>query len=256
MINVLLGIMIPFIGTTLGSALVFFMKNTLNYRLEKFFLGIAGGVMISASIWSLLLPAIDWSEGLGIPVWLPSTIGLVVGFLLLLIINAVTGKLQKNGENDLSKTKDKSIMIFAVTLHNIPEGLAVGVALAVAYFNASSFSAMSALMLSIGIAIQNFPEGAIVSMPLKSCGMSKGKSFMYGVLSGAVEPIAGIIAFFITGFVSSILPFVLSFAAGAMIFVVISELIPESQEGGQGNIASIGFAFGFILMMVLDIALG
>ena len=253
MINTLLILLIPFLGTTLGSAVVFLIRVKLNVKIEKLFLGFAGGVMFAASIWSLIIPAIEQSENFKIPKWLPATIGILLGYIILILIDVLIKKIQTTPQTTIQK--DRQMMSFVVALHNVPEGLAVGVALSGAYFGGSPITLVSAMMLAIGIAIQNFPEGAIISLPLKASGNSKGKSFFMGVLSGLVEPISGLIAFFITGFISSILPYVLAFSAGAMIFVVVRELIPEAQEDGFQNISTFGFFFGFLIMMILDVAL-
>ena len=254
---IIISLIIPLVGTTLGSAMVFFLKKEINPKLQKFLLGFASGVMIAASIWSLMQPAID-SFGKGdFRKWLFPAIGFVlgVGFMLLLdyLVPHIHGNNQEEGikKNKLSKTFK---MMLAVTLHNVPEGLAVGVVIASAMTGNVSEEAM--LALAIGMAIQNFPEGAIVSMPLKEEGLSKGRAFLYGFISGVVEPISAIIALLVTYFVSAILPFVLAFAAGVMIYVVVEELIPEANEGEHSNLATIGLAIGFVLMMVLDIALG
>ena len=251
MLDILLGILLPFVGTTMGSAMVFFMKDKINSKLEKFLLGFSAGIMIAASIWSLLLPAINNSIQMNVPVWFPATLGLMLGFIFLHFTRNIFNKNAKNTQNERKK-----IMIFAVTLHNIPEGLAVGIAMSMAFFGEGEISFMSALMLSVGIAIQNFPEGAIISMPLKANGNSKSKSFWIGTVSGIVEPISAVIAFFITKIINSILSYILAFASGAMIYVVVSELIPESQESEYKNISTFGFFIGFIIMMILDIALG
>ena len=216
MLEVILGFIIPFAGTTLGAFMVFFMKSSINEKLEKVLIGFAAGVMTAASIWSLLIPAIESSTGLKVLSWLPAAIGLITGFVLLYFMDKL---LQKS-----NKSNSKTLTIFAITIHNIPEGMAVGVALAGAFFGNSLLSLAGALALAIGIAVQNFPEGAIVSMPLKASGINKSKAFLYGTLSGIVEPIFACISFFIAGFVSGILPYVLSFAAGSMIYVVINEL--------------------------------
>ena len=252
---VVISLLIPLFGTTLGSAMVFFLKDKINPKLQKILLGFASGVMIAASIWSLLEPAIDTYGDF--KKWLIPGIGFIVGigFLLLLdyLIPHIHIDKQEEGikRNRLSKT---SKMFLAVTLHNIPEGLAVGVV--IAGMISGNLNEHAMLVLSIGIAIQNFPEGAIISMPLKEEGYSKLKAFLYGFFSGVVEPIAALIAILLTYYVSTILPFVLAFAAGAMIYVVVEELIPEANEGEHSNLATIGLAFGFVLMMVLDIALG
>ena len=254
---IIISLIIPLVGTTLGSAMVFFLKKEINPKLQKFLLGFASGVMIAASIWSLMQPAID-SFGKGdFRKWLFPAIGFVlgVGFMLLLdyLVPHIHGNNQEEGikKNKLSKTFK---MMLAVTLHNVPEGLAVGVVIASAMTGNVNEQAM--LALAIGMAIQNFPEGAIVSMPLKEEGLSKGRAFLYGFISGVVEPISAIIALLVTYFVSAILPFVLAFAVGVMIYIVVEELIPEANEGEHSNLATIGLAIGFVLMMVLDIALG
>ena len=257
--NILIGLLIPFIGTTLGSAMVFLMKNKLNDRLEKVLLGFASGVMVAASVWSLIIPSIDMAREQNLIAWLPATIGFVLGIIFLLILDNIIPHLHiksREPEGLKSKLGKSAMMVLAVTLHNIPEGMAVGVTLAGAISGNSTITMAGALALSLGIAIQNFPEGAIISMPLKEEGNTKGKSFLYGTLSGIVEPIFGGITILLTSLVVPILPYLLSFAAGAMIYVVIEELIPESQVGKHSNLGTIGFTFGFILMMILDIALG
>lgn len=253
------GVLIPFIGTTLGSAMVFLMKNKINGKIEKALLGFASGVMIAASIWSLLIPAIEMSKSQNTISWLPASIGFLAGiFFLLLLDNIIPHLHLKSSEPEgiKSNLKKTTMMMLAVTLHNIPEGLSVGVALAGAVSGNTTITITGALALSIGIAIQNFPEGAIISMPLKSEGISKIKAFTYGTLSGIVEPIGTIITLLLTSLVVPILPYLLSFAAGAMIYVVVEELIPESQSGAHSNIGVIGVAIGFVIMMILDIALG
>lgn len=260
-INILIGLLIPFVGTLLGSAMVFFLKGKMNTKLEKILLGFASGVMIAASIWSLIMPAIDMSEGYGEFNWVPAVVGFVLGMLFLLLLDTIIPHLHiKSEEPEGGKAKNKisrkSMLLFAVTLHNIPEGMAVGVMFSGIISGNEYISLAGAFALSIGIAIQNFPEGAIISMPLVGEGLSKKKSFLYGTLSGIVEPIFGLIAILLVTFISNILPYFLSFAAGAMIYVVVEELIPASQEGKHSNLATIGVMFGFALMMVLDVALG
>ena len=257
--NVFMGLLIPFLGTTLGSGIVFFMKNKMNDKVEKILLGFASGVMVAASIWSLLIPSIDMAEEQKIIAWVPATIGFILGIIFLLILDNIIPHLHlksKEPEGLKAKLKKTTMMVLAVTLHNIPEGMAVGVALAGALSRNSSITMAGAIALSIGIAIQNFPEGAIISMPLKEEGNSKGKSFLYGTLSGIVEPIGGFITILLTSLVVPILPYLLSFAAGAMMYVVVEELIPESQVGKHSNLGTIGFSIGFIIMMILDVALG
>ena len=257
--NIAIGLLIPFIGTTLGSAMVFFMRNKINRKVERLLLGFAAGVMIAASIWSLLIPAMDMAEQQGKATWVPAAIGFSLGILFLLLLDHIIPHLhlKKNKPEGIkAKLKNSTMMVLAVTLHNIPEGMAVGVVFAGLMTQNSGITFASALALAIGIAIQNFPEGAIISMPLKAEGISKPKAFIYGTLSGIVEPIAAIITILFTSTVTPILPYILAFAAGAMIYVVIEELIPEAQEGEHSDIGTIGFAIGFVLMMVLDIALG
>lgn len=257
--NILLGLLIPFVGTTLGAAMVFLMKNKLNKKVEKVLLGFAFGVMVAASVWSLLIPSIDMAKEQNIIAWLPATVGFTLGIVFLLILDNIIPHLHiksKEPEGLKSKLGKSAMMVLAVTLHNIPEGMAVGVALAGAISGSSTITMMGAIALSIGIAIQNFPEGAIISMPLKEEGNTKSKSFIYGTLSGIVEPIFGGLTILLTSLVVPILPYLLSFAAGAMIYVVVEELIPESQVGKHSNLGTIGFACGFILMMILDVALG
>ena len=257
--NIFIGLLIPFLGTTLGSAMVFLMKNKINNKLEKILLGFAAGVMVAASVWSLLIPSIDMAKEQNIISWLSATVGFILGIIFLLILDIIIPHLHvksKEPEGLKSKLGKSMMMVLAVTLHNIPEGMAVGVALAGAVSGNSTITMMGAIALSIGIAIQNFPEGAIISMPLKGEGNSKGKSFLYGTLSGIVEPIFGGLTILLTSLVVPILPYLLSFAAGAMIYVVVEELIPESQIGKHSNLGTLGFAFGFIIMMILDVALG
>jgi len=254
------GLLIPFLGTVLGAAMVFLLKDEISPRLQKLLLGFASGVMIAASVWSLLIPSIDMAEEQGISAsWIPAAVGFLAGIAFLLLLDSVIPHLHLNSnepEGVKSKLKKSTMLIFAVTLHNIPEGMAVGVVLAGMMEGVSNITVASAMALSIGIAIQNFPEGAIVSMPLKSVGKSRKKAFVYGALSGIVEPIAGIITILLIQFTLPILPYLLAFAAGAMIYVVVEELIPEAQSGTHSNIATIGVALGFVLMMVLDVALG
>ena len=257
--NLCIGLLIPFLGTSIGSAMVFFMKNTINRRIEKVLLGFAAGVMIAASVWSLIVPAIDMAEQQGKVPWVPAAIGFMFGVVFLLALDSSIPHLHFKSDKPeglKSKFKKTTMMVLALTLHNIPEGMAVGVTFAGALMGNTDITMAGALALSIGIAVQNFPEGAIVSMPLKSEGMSKGKSFLYGALSGLVEPIAAIITICLTNLVVPILPYLFSFAAGAMIYVVVEELIPESQVGDHSNIGTIGVAIGFVIMMILDVALG
>ena len=253
------GLLIPFFGTTLGAGMVFFLKNNIKQSVEKLLLGFASGVMIAASIWSLLMPAIEMSEEQGKIGWLAPAVGFLLGMLFLLVLDSVIPHMhldKEKPEGVKSKLKKTTMLVLAVTLHNIPEGMAVGVTFAGALLGNSGITMTGAMALAIGIAIQNFPEGAIISMPLKSEGVSKGKAFWYGAISGIVEPIAAIITILLTELVVPILPYLLSFAAGAMIYVVVEELIPESQMGKHSNIGTVGVALGFVIMMILDVALG
>lgn len=259
MMKIFIGIMIPFIGTMLGSAMVFLMKNKINEKLDKILLGFASGVMIAASVWSLLIPSIEMAKESNTISWLPASVGFLSGIIFLLILDNVIPHLhvkENEPEGMKSKLAKTTMMILAVTLHNIPEGMAVGVTFAGAMVSTNNISFSSALALAIGIAIQNFPEGAIISMPLKTEGISKGKAFLYGTLSGIVEPIGAIITILLTNLVVPILPYLLSFAAGAMIYVVAEELIPSSQNGKHSNLGIIGLSLGFVIMMILDVALG
>lgn len=254
-----IGILLPFLGTTLGAACVFLMVKSIAPRLQKTLTGFAAGVMVAASVWSLLIPSIEMSGKEGLPSIIPAAVGFMTGILFLLFLDSIIPHQHLDSDHSegpkshLSKTAK---LVFAVTLHNIPEGMAVGVALAGALEHNSYMSMAGAVALSIGIAIQNFPEGAIVSMPLRSAGNSRLKSFVMGTLSGVVEPIGAILTILLASFVVPILPYLLSFAAGAMIYVVVEELIPETQEGSHSNMGTIGFAVGFLLMMALDVVLG
>jgi len=257
--QLLIGLLIPFLGTTLGSALVFLMKDKLNKKVEKIILGFASGVMIAASIWSLLIPSINMAEEQGVTAWAPAASGFLLGIVFLLLLDSLIPHLHLGSEKPegvKSKLKKTTMMVLAVTLHNIPEGMAVGVTFAGALLGNAGITMTGAIALAIGIAIQDFPEGAIVSMPLKSEGMSKSKAFLYGALSGIVEPIAAIITILLINVLTPILPYLLAFAAGAMIYVVVEELIPESQQGEHSNLGTIGVAVGFVIMMILDVALG
>ena len=257
--QIFLGLAIPFLGTTLGAAMVFLMKKEMNKKVEKILLGFASGVMIAASVWSLLIPSIEMAETQGKVAWIPAAIGFLLGIVFLLVLDSVVPHMHLESEKTegiKSKLKKTTMMVFAVTLHNIPEGMAVGVTFAGALAQNAGITMAGAFALAIGIAIQNFPEGAIISMPLKSEGVSKPKAFLYGTLSGIVEPIGAIITILLTNAVVPILPYLLSFAAGAMIYVVVEELIPESQVGEHSNIGTIGVAIGFTIMMILDVALG
>jgi len=247
-------LMIPFLGTALGSAFVFFMKKEMPALLQKVLLGFASGVMVAASVWSLIIPAIEMGEGTGAIV--PPTIGLLAGFAFLLLIDYITPHIHPVGgpEGPESKLSRTAKLALAVTIHNFPEGMAVGVAIAGAL--TADFNMASALALSLGIAIQNAPEGAIISMPLRAAGNTRWKSFAIGALSGIVEPIGGALVLLLATAVIGIMPYMLAFAAGAMLYVVVEELVPEYSEGKHSNVGTIGFALGFALMMVLDVVLG
>ena len=257
--TVMIGLLIPFFGTALGSACVFFMRKQLSDKVQKALTGFAGGVMVAASIWSLIIPAMEQSEGWGKLSFLPAFIGFWLGILFLLLLDSVIPHLHMNAtqsEGPKSKLKRTTMMVLAVTLHNIPEGMAVGVVYAGLLSGNAAISTGGALALAIGIAIQNFPEGAIISMPLCAEGKNKGKAFLGGVLSGAVEPVGALLTILAAGLFVPAMPYLLSFAAGAMIYVVVEELIPEMSEGKHSNIGVVMFAFGFTLMMALDVALG
>ena len=254
-----IGIMIPFLGTTLGSACVFFMKKSLGDLVQRSLAGFAAGVMVAASIWSLLIPAIEQSEDMGKLSFLPAFIGFWSGVLFLLLLDRLIPHLHvrsEQAEGPKSKLGRTTMMVLAVTLHNIPEGMAVGVVYAGFLAGNTQITAASALVLSLGIAIQNFPEGAIISMPLRAEGESKGKAFLGGVLSGVVEPIGAVLTILAAQLVIPALPYLLSFAAGAMLYVVVEELIPEMSQGWHSNLGTVFFAAGFSVMMVLDVALG
>ena len=255
---ILHGLLIPFVGTSLGSACVLFLKNDLNENLVKALTGFASGVMVAASFFSLLMPSLQQAENMGKLSFIPAAAGFCVGMLFLLLLDKITPHMHmdKSVEGPNSNLKKTTMMILAVVLHNIPEGMAVGVLYAGILNGSTSITLSGALSLSIGIAIQNFPEGAIISMPLKANGESKTKAFVNGVLSGIVEPIAGGVTILLSSVIVPLLPYLLSFAAGAMIYVVVEELIPSMSEGEHSNIATILFMIGFVLMMVLDVALG
>ena len=258
-LEILAAIALPFIGTVLGSAFVFFLKGGMNRTLQRVLTGFAAGVMVAASIWSLIIPAIEQSEHMGKLSFLPAFIGVWVGFLFLLALDHIIPHLHLNSECPegtpcgLGKS---TMLVLAVALHNLPEGMAVGVVAAGWLTGNESISAAGALALALGIALQNLPEGAIISMPLKSGGMKRGKAFGYGVLSGIIEPIGAVATILLAEQLAPTLPYMLAFAAGAMLYVVVEELIPEMSEGEHSNIGTIFFAVGFTLMMMLDVALG
>ena len=254
-----IGIMIPFLGTTLGATCVFFMKRSLGDLVQRALAGFAAGVMVAASIWSLLIPAIEQSEGMGKLSFLPAFIGFWSGVLFLLLLDRLIPHLHvgsEQAEGPKSKLGRTTMMVLAVTLHNIPEGMAVGVVYAGFLSGNTQITAASALALSLGIAIQNFPEGAIISMPLRAEGERKGRAFLGGMLSGVVEPIGAVLTIVAAQFIIPALPYLLSFAAGAMLYVVVEELIPEMSQGRHSNLGTVFFAVGFSVMMALDVALG
>ena len=259
LLNGLIIILIPFLGTSLGSAVVLFSKGELNQKLQKFLLGFASGVMIAASIWSLLIPSIEMAESQNIVAWIPATVGFLLGIGFLLLLDSVIPHMHLDSDNPegvRSSLSKNTMLVLAVTLHNIPEGMAVGVMYAGFLAGNAQITAASALVLSLGIAIQNFPEGAIISMPLRAEGESKGKAFLGGVLSGVVEPVEAVLTLLAAQLVIPALPYLLSFAAGAMLYVVVEELIPEMSQGRHSNLGTVFFAVGFSVMMVLDVALG
>ena len=253
------GILIPFLGTSLGAASVFFLKKSLGDYIQRALTGFAAGVMVAASIWSLLIPAMDQSKALGKLAFFPAVVGFWLGILFLLLLDHIIPHLHRNSqqaEGPHSQLQRTTMMVLAVTLHNIPEGMAVGVVYAGYLSGTAQITAAGALALSLGIAIQNFPEGAIISMPLRAEGMSKGRAFWGGVLSGVVEPIGAVLTILAASVIVPALPYLLSFATGAMLYVVVEELIPEMSQGEHSDIGTVLFAVGFSLMMVLDVALG
>ncbi len=253
------GLMIPFIGTTAGAACVFFLRGQIRPSVQKALLGFASGVMVAASVWSLLIPAMDMSESMGKFAFIPAAAGLLLGVGFLLGMDRLIPHLHlgsEKAEGPACTLKKTTMLVLAVTLHNIPEGMAVGVVFAGMLSDSVEITLAGAFALSVGIAIQNFPEGAIISLPLSSDGESRKKAFTMGTLSGIVEPAAGGITILLARYIEPVLPYLLAFAAGAMIYVVVEELIPEASEGEHSNIGTIGFALGFVLMMVLDVALG
>ena len=252
------GLLIPFLGTALGSALVFFMKKELDTRIQKMLSGFAAGVMIAASVWSLLIPSMDMVSDRGKFAFVPAAVGFCLGMIFLLVLDKTVPHmhLDESQEGVKSSLQKTTMMVLAVTLHNIPEGMAVGVVYAGLISGQTTITASGALALAIGIAIQNFPEGAIISMPLCAEGKNKGKAFLSGVLSGAVEPASALLTILAVSFIVPAMPYLLSFAAGAMLYVVVEELIPEMSSGEHSNVGVISFSIGFILMMALDVALG
>ena len=253
------GILIPFLGTSLGAGCVFFLKNSLRDGIQRALTGFAAGMMVAASVWSLLIPAMEQAADLGRLAFFPAAVGFWLGILFLLLLDHLIPHLHQNSlqaEGPKSQLQRTTMMVLAVTLHNIPEGMAVGVVYAGYLAGTAQITAAGALALSLGIAIQNFPEGAIISMPLRAEGMKKGRAFWGGVLSGIVEPIGAVLTILAAGIVVPALPYLLSFAAGAMLYVVVEELIPEMSQGQHSNVGTVFFAVGFSMMMVLDVALG
>lgn len=258
MFIIIRGLLIPFLGTALGAAGVYLMKDALNRKLQRGLTGFAAGVMVAASIWSLLIPAMNYSEHMGKFAFLPAAIGFWLGILFLMLLDKIVPHLHMHSEESegpKSSLGKDTMLILAMTIHNIPEGMAVGVVYA-SLLTGAEISVATALALSIGIAIQNFPEGAVLSMPLRASGVSRGKAFGFGVLSGVVEPIAAVLTILAASYVVPVLPYLLAFAAGAMIYVVVEELIPEMGEGNHSHMPVLLFAAGFTLMMILDVALG
>lgn len=257
--NTFYGILIPFLGTTLGAACVFFLKKTLSESLQRALTGFAAGVMVAASVWSLLIPAIEQSSSMGRLAFAPAVIGFWCGVLFLLLLDHIIPHLHRNcqqTEGPKAHLQRSTMLLLAVTLHNIPEGMAVGVMYAGYLSGSTQITAAGALALSLGIAIQNFPEGAIISMPLRAEGMNKPKAFLYGTLSGVVEPIGAVLTILAAQYIIVALPYLLSFAAGAMFYVVVEELIPEMSQGRHSNLGTLFFAVGFTMMMALDVGLG
>ena len=253
------GILLPWLGTSLGAACVFFMRGKMHRGLQRGLTGFAAGVMVAASIWSLLIPAMEQSEHMGVWAFVPAAVGFWLGILFLLLLDRLIPHLHANSEKaegPKSALSRSTMMVLAVTLHNLPEGMAVGVVFAGWTMGNAELSLAGALTLSLGIAIQNFPEGAIISMPLRSEGASRFKAFGYGALSGVVEPLGALLTIAAARYVTPLLPYCLSFAAGAMMYVVVEELIPEMSEGEHSNLGTVVFALGFTLMMALDVALG
>ena len=254
-----IGLLLPLIGTTLGAGMVFFLKNDMNLQVQRVFTGFAAGVMTAASVWSLLIPAMEQSAPMGIWAFLPAVIGFWVGILFLLGIDSLVPHLHLHSEDPEgvnSKLPKSTMLVLAVVIHNLPEGMAVGAIYAAWLAGESTISLAGALALSVGSSIQNFPEGAIISLPLRGEGVSRGKYSLWGFFSGAVEPLGALLTIGLAAVVVPVLPYLLSFAAGAMIYVVVEELIPETSGGNHSNLGTLSFAAGFTVMMALDVALG
>ena len=257
--SIVAGLLIPFLGTTAGAACVFFLKKQIGGNIQRIFTGFAAGVMVAASVWSLLIPAMDMCEEMGKLAFLPAAVGFLIGIVFLLFIDSMVPHLHVGSdapEGHKSSLNRTAMLMLAVTIHNFPEGAACGAIFAGVLNGDGTVTMAGALTLAIGIAIQNFPEGAVISLPLRSEGQSRLKAFVYGTLSGIVEPIGAVITIAFAGILTPILPYILSFAAGAMLYVVVEELIPEASEGSHSNIGTLGFGVGFVVMMILDVALG
>lgn len=257
--DIFFGLLMPFIGTSLGAACVFFVRKELNPLVQKTFLGFASGVMVAAAVWSLLIPAMEMSEHMDKMAFVPAVAGFLAGMGILLLMDRAVPHLHmgcEECEGPKVALKKTTMLVLAVTLHNIPEGLSAGAVFAGAMSGNEKVTLASAFILSLGIAIQNFPEGAVISIPLRGAGMSRPKAFLVGAFSGAVEPLAALVTLLFASNIGPALPYLLSFAAGAMMYVVVEELIPEANEGEHSNIGTIAFAIGFVLMVILDVALG
>lgn len=256
--NSFLGIMIPFIGTTAGAACVFFLRGEIQVNVQKSLLGFAAGVMMAASVWSLLIPSIGMAEGMGKLAFIPAATGFFIGIASMLLLDRLAPEIyvQKNGNDTRGSLSKNAMLLLAVTIHNIPEGMAVGVVFAGMLSGTAGITMADAMALSVGIAVQNFPEGAIISLPLRAEGMGKRRAFYYGTASGAVEPVGALLTILLSAYITPILPYLLAFAAGAMLYVVVEELIPEASQEPHSHIGTVGAALGFLIMMILDVALG
>ncbi|MBR5206377.1 MAG: ZIP family metal transporter [Alistipes sp.] len=257
--NTLAILLLPMCGTILGASSVLFARREVSARVQNSLLGFAAGVMVAASVWSLIIPAIDMSESMGKLSWIPAAVGIILGMLFLLALDSLVPHMHPttdNPEGMRSSLGKRQMLMLAVTLHNIPEGMAVGAVIAGAMSNQMGISAAAALALAVGMAIQNLPEGAIISLPLRADGASRRKAFSYGALSGIVEPVSAVVMILLFEHISPLLPYLLTFSAGAMLYVVVEELIPETQQGHHSDIGTVAFAIGFVIMMILDVALG